>query len=196
MAGLCPGIREVEHPAVGAGHCAENERLTNLLTRPAFSWKGRNRTAAPAFSGLPTDTAKRFGIMANNVGHKNLRKQSCRTHWDDLGRFRPFGVPVLFPSGRQQKTLSPAVGRREAYVRDADCSLIWLPWVGVLQDLRPDPRGKRVTRSELRRDRRGQMCGTATTRRLEFLRAADQPDESWTSTSPVTPFIIIAIHVL
>ena len=45
MAGLCPGIREVEHPAVGAGHCAENERLTNLLTRPAFSWKGRNRTA-------------------------------------------------------------------------------------------------------------------------------------------------------
>ena len=157
---------------------------------------GRNRTAAPAFSGLLTDTAKRFGIMANNVGHKNLRKQSCRTHWDDLGRFRPFGVPVLFPSGRQQKTLSPAVGRREAYVRDADCSLIWLPWVGVLQDLRPDPRGKRVTRSELRRDRRGQMCGTATTRRLEFLRAADQPDESWTSTSPVTPFIIIAIHVL
>jgi len=150
----------------------------------------------PAFSGLLTDTAKRFGIMANNVGHKNLRKQSCRTHWDDLGRFRPFGVPVLFPSGRQQKTLSPAVGRREAYVRDADCSLIWLPWVGVLQDLRPDPRGKRVTRSELRRDRRGQMCGTATTRRLEFLRAADQPDESWTSTSPVTPFIIIAIHVL
>ena len=104
----------------------------------------------PAFSGLLTDTAKRFGIMANNVGHKNLRKQSCRTHWDDIGRFRPFGVPVLFPSGRQQKTLSPAVGRREAYVRDADCSLIWLPWVGVLQDLRPDPRGSMTTRTALR----------------------------------------------
>jgi len=52
MAGLCPGIREVEHPAVGAGHCAANERLTNLLTRPAFSWKGRNRTALQVDSSL------------------------------------------------------------------------------------------------------------------------------------------------
>ena len=41
----------------------KTNELTNLLTRPAFSWKGRNRTAdASLFPGLLTDYAKWFGI--------------------------------------------------------------------------------------------------------------------------------------
>ena len=51
----------------------------------------------------------------------------------------------------------------------------------------------RVARHSLRVAARPswQMYGTTTTRQLEFLRAADQTGESWRSTSPVTPLIVL-----
>jgi hypothetical protein len=49
MAGLWPGIREVEHPAVGAEHCAENERTHKSLDTTGLLMEGTesNRRRQP-----------------------------------------------------------------------------------------------------------------------------------------------------
>jgi hypothetical protein len=52
----------------------------------------------PAFSGLLTDSAKRFRMFVSVGGQTELRSFNLRTIWDRLGYFRLFNVPVLFPS--------------------------------------------------------------------------------------------------
>lgn len=54
MAGLWPGIREVEHPAVGAGHCAENERTHKSLDTTGLLMEGTESNRRRPNGSVPT----------------------------------------------------------------------------------------------------------------------------------------------
>jgi hypothetical protein len=54
----------------------------------------------PAFSGPPTDAAKRLKTQRKRLIESQLHDFRFRTMWDDLGGFRLFDVRVLFGSAQ------------------------------------------------------------------------------------------------